>query len=146
MASSVALVSKRSSNQTAPSPELHPSVSGDQDPAAALWGSHKDYTQARQRTTFLMFLVNSEFIFLQDNRSDCALRHQIKTKSTSDTSAMLMHPQQISDPTLDLPNKVTLLQKNCWITFRLAHECEESQKVFKCYLLVIKDNITGGTN
>ena len=47
MASSVALVSERNSNQTAASPQLHPSVSGDQDPAAALWGSRLDYTQAR---------------------------------------------------------------------------------------------------
>ncbi|GLD55828.1 tetratricopeptide repeat protein 17 [Lates japonicus] len=45
VASSVALVSERNSNQTAASPQLHPSVSGDQDPAAALWGSHQDYTQ-----------------------------------------------------------------------------------------------------
>uniref|UniRef100_A0A671Y645 Tetratricopeptide repeat domain 17 n=1 Tax=Sparus aurata TaxID=8175 RepID=A0A671Y645_SPAAU len=45
VASSVALVSERNSNQTSASPPLHPSVSGDQDPAAALWGSHQDYTQ-----------------------------------------------------------------------------------------------------
>lgn len=54
MASSVALVSERSSNQTAASPQLHPSVFGDQDPAAALWGNNQDYTQARQRTVFLV--------------------------------------------------------------------------------------------
>lgn len=52
MASSVALVSERNSNQTAVSPELHPSVSGDQDPAAALWGGHQDYTEARQNHIF----------------------------------------------------------------------------------------------
>lgn len=46
VASSVALVSERNPNQTAASPQLHPSVSGDQDPAAALWGSRQDYTQA----------------------------------------------------------------------------------------------------
>uniref|UniRef100_A0A673BYA8 Tetratricopeptide repeat domain 17 n=1 Tax=Sphaeramia orbicularis TaxID=375764 RepID=A0A673BYA8_9TELE len=45
IASSVALVSEHNSNQTAASPWLHPSVSGDQDPAAALWGGHQDYTQ-----------------------------------------------------------------------------------------------------
>ncbi|XP_042346643.1 tetratricopeptide repeat protein 17 isoform X2 [Plectropomus leopardus] len=49
VASSVALVSERNSNQTAASPQLHPSVSGDQDPAAALWGSRQDYTQDIQR-------------------------------------------------------------------------------------------------
>ncbi|XP_029000170.1 tetratricopeptide repeat protein 17 isoform X2 [Betta splendens] len=42
VASSVALVSERNSNQTVASPALHFSVSGDQDPAAALWGSHQD--------------------------------------------------------------------------------------------------------
>uniref|UniRef100_A0A7N8X7U8 Tetratricopeptide repeat domain 17 n=1 Tax=Mastacembelus armatus TaxID=205130 RepID=A0A7N8X7U8_9TELE len=49
VATSVALVSERSSNQTVANPQLHPSVSGDQDPAAALWGSHQDYTQDIQR-------------------------------------------------------------------------------------------------
>uniref|UniRef100_A0A3B5M345 Tetratricopeptide repeat domain 17 n=1 Tax=Xiphophorus couchianus TaxID=32473 RepID=A0A3B5M345_9TELE len=52
VASSVALVSERSSNQTASSPQLRPTVSGDQDPAAALWGD-------TQRT-------------LWPQRSDCA--------------------------------------------------------------------------
>uniref|UniRef100_A0A3B5Q9L1 Tetratricopeptide repeat domain 17 n=1 Tax=Xiphophorus maculatus TaxID=8083 RepID=A0A3B5Q9L1_XIPMA len=56
VASSVALVSERSSNQTASSPQLRPTVSGDQDPAAALWGGHQEYTQ---RT-------------LWPQRSDCA--------------------------------------------------------------------------
>ncbi|PWA29151.1 hypothetical protein CCH79_00006274 [Gambusia affinis] len=41
VASSVALVSERSSNQTASSPQLRPTVSGDQDPAVALWGGHQ---------------------------------------------------------------------------------------------------------
>lgn len=59
MASSVALVSERNSNLTAASPQLHPSVSGDQDPAASLWGSHQDYTQARQITTFECFYLCS---------------------------------------------------------------------------------------
>ncbi|KAL3065848.1 hypothetical protein OYC64_015899 [Pagothenia borchgrevinki] len=59
VASSVALVSERNSNQTAASPQLHPSVSGDQDPAAALWGSRLDYTQDIQR-------------MLWPQRSDCA--------------------------------------------------------------------------
>ncbi|TMS13138.1 Tetratricopeptide repeat protein 17 [Larimichthys crocea] len=59
VASSVALVSERNSNQTAVSPELHPSVSGDQDPAAALWGGHQDYTEDIQR-------------MLWPQRSDCA--------------------------------------------------------------------------
>ncbi|XP_041647557.1 tetratricopeptide repeat protein 17 isoform X2 [Cheilinus undulatus] len=49
VASSVALVSERNSNQTAASPQLHPSVSGDQDPATALWGSQQDHTQDIQR-------------------------------------------------------------------------------------------------
>uniref|UniRef100_A0AAQ5XZ56 Tetratricopeptide repeat domain 17 n=1 Tax=Amphiprion ocellaris TaxID=80972 RepID=A0AAQ5XZ56_AMPOC len=48
VATSVALVSERNSNQTAANPQLHPSVSGDQDPAAALWGN-QDYTQDIQR-------------------------------------------------------------------------------------------------
>ncbi|XP_070689271.1 tetratricopeptide repeat protein 17 [Pempheris klunzingeri] len=64
VASSVALVSERNSNQTAASPELHPSVSGDQDPAAALWGGHQDYTQDIQR-------------MLWPQRSDCA--HEFPT-------------------------------------------------------------------
>ncbi|XP_058484707.1 tetratricopeptide repeat protein 17 isoform X1 [Solea solea] len=59
VASSVALVSERNSNQTAASPQLHPSVSGDQDPAAALWGNHQDYTQDIQR-------------MLWPQRTDCA--------------------------------------------------------------------------
>lgn len=42
VASSVALLSERNSNQTEASPQLHPTVSGDQDPAVALWGSHED--------------------------------------------------------------------------------------------------------
>uniref|UniRef100_A0AAQ6I9N9 Tetratricopeptide repeat domain 17 n=1 Tax=Anabas testudineus TaxID=64144 RepID=A0AAQ6I9N9_ANATE len=45
VAPSVALVSERNSNQTAASPQLHSSVSGDQDPAAALWGNQQDYAQ-----------------------------------------------------------------------------------------------------
>ncbi|XP_010773287.1 tetratricopeptide repeat protein 17 [Notothenia coriiceps] len=59
VASSMALVSERNSNQTVASPQLHPSVSGDQDPAAALWGSRLDYTQDIQR-------------MLWPQRSDCA--------------------------------------------------------------------------
>ncbi|KAI3377394.1 hypothetical protein L3Q82_008582, partial [Scortum barcoo] len=59
VASSVALVSERNSNQTASSPQLHPSVSGDQDPAASLWGSQQDYTQDIQR-------------MLWPQRSDCS--------------------------------------------------------------------------
>lgn len=59
IASSVALVSEHNSNQTTASPWLHPSVSGDQDPAAALWGSHQDYTQDIQR-------------MLWPQRADCA--------------------------------------------------------------------------
>uniref|UniRef100_A0A8C6W0F8 Tetratricopeptide repeat domain 17 n=1 Tax=Nothobranchius furzeri TaxID=105023 RepID=A0A8C6W0F8_NOTFU len=45
VASSLALMSERSSNQTATSPELHPSVSGDQDPAdiqKILWPQKSD--------------------------------------------------------------------------------------------------------
>uniref|UniRef100_A0A4W6EP90 Tetratricopeptide repeat domain 17 n=1 Tax=Lates calcarifer TaxID=8187 RepID=A0A4W6EP90_LATCA len=45
VASSVALVSERNSNQTAASPQLHPSVSGDQDPAdiqRMLWPQRTD--------------------------------------------------------------------------------------------------------
>ncbi|XP_061618126.1 tetratricopeptide repeat protein 17 isoform X1 [Phyllopteryx taeniolatus] len=49
VASSVALVSDHSSNQTTYTPQLHPSVSGDQDPVAALWNSHHDGTQDIQR-------------------------------------------------------------------------------------------------
>ncbi|KAM4596171.1 tetratricopeptide repeat protein 17 isoform 1-T1 [Fundulus diaphanus] len=62
VASSVALVSERSSNQTASSPQLRPTVSGDQDPAAVLWGSHQDYTQDTQKT-------------LWPQRSDCAHKY-----------------------------------------------------------------------
>lgn len=46
VAPSVALVSERNANQSAPSPQVYPSVSGDQDPAAALWGN-QEYTKAR---------------------------------------------------------------------------------------------------
>uniref|UniRef100_A0A3B3BDD9 Tetratricopeptide repeat domain 17 n=1 Tax=Oryzias melastigma TaxID=30732 RepID=A0A3B3BDD9_ORYME len=49
VASSVALVSERTSNQSANSPPLHPSVSGNQDPAAVLWGNNRGYTQDIQR-------------------------------------------------------------------------------------------------
>uniref|UniRef100_A0A3B5AMA1 Tetratricopeptide repeat protein 17-like n=1 Tax=Stegastes partitus TaxID=144197 RepID=A0A3B5AMA1_9TELE len=45
VASSVALVSERNSNQTAANPQLHPSVSGDQDPAdiqRMLWPQRDD--------------------------------------------------------------------------------------------------------
>ena len=63
MASSVALVSERNSNQTSASPPLHPSVSGDQDPAAALWGSHQDYTQARQSYICNLSLFMLESVF-----------------------------------------------------------------------------------
>ncbi|XP_061743572.1 tetratricopeptide repeat protein 17 isoform X1 [Nerophis ophidion] len=49
VASSVATVSDRNSNLTSHSPQLHPSVSGDQDPVAELWGSHHDYTQKVQK-------------------------------------------------------------------------------------------------
>uniref|UniRef100_A0AAX7VM41 Tetratricopeptide repeat domain 17 n=1 Tax=Astatotilapia calliptera TaxID=8154 RepID=A0AAX7VM41_ASTCA len=56
VASSVALVSERNSNQTEASLQLHPTVSGGQDPAAALWGSHQDYTKR----------------MLWPQRSDCA--------------------------------------------------------------------------
>ncbi|XP_028258211.1 tetratricopeptide repeat protein 17 [Parambassis ranga] len=49
VASSVALVSERNSNTTVASPQLHPSVSGDQDPAAALWGSHQESSQDIQK-------------------------------------------------------------------------------------------------
>ncbi|XP_061132156.1 tetratricopeptide repeat protein 17 [Syngnathus typhle] len=49
VASSVALVSDQSSNQSTRNPQLHPSVSGDQDPVAALWSSHHDDTQAMQK-------------------------------------------------------------------------------------------------
>ncbi|CAN9506647.1 unnamed protein product [Ophioblennius macclurei] len=59
VASSVALVSERNANQTTPGPQLHPSVSGDQDPAAALWGTHQDYTQDIQK-------------MLWPQRTDCA--------------------------------------------------------------------------
>ncbi|KAM3625402.1 uncharacterized protein V6R79_011527 [Siganus canaliculatus] len=62
VASSVALVSERNSNQSAASPSPHPTVSGDQDPAAALWGSIPDYKQDMQR-------------MLWPQRSDCVLEY-----------------------------------------------------------------------
>lgn len=49
VAPSVALVSERNENQSTPSPQVYPSVSGDQDPAAALWGNQED-TKARWKT------------------------------------------------------------------------------------------------
>lgn len=54
VAASVALVSERNSNQTAANPQLHPSVSGEQDPAAALWGSQLDYTRVRTDVTLAL--------------------------------------------------------------------------------------------
>uniref|UniRef100_A0A7N8Y4I9 Tetratricopeptide repeat domain 17 n=1 Tax=Mastacembelus armatus TaxID=205130 RepID=A0A7N8Y4I9_9TELE len=48
VATSVALVSERSSNQTVANPQLHPSVSGDQDPAdiqRMLWPQRPDCSQ-----------------------------------------------------------------------------------------------------
>ncbi|KAL6113545.1 ttc17 [Pungitius sinensis] len=59
VASSVALEAERNSNQTGASPHLHPSVSGDQDPAAALWGSRQEHTQEMQKR-------------LWPQRADCA--------------------------------------------------------------------------
>ncbi|CAL8352606.1 unnamed protein product [Merluccius merluccius] len=59
VASSVALVSDRNPNHTAASPQLHPSVSGDQDPAAAFWGSRQGPAQDMQR-------------MLWPRRADCA--------------------------------------------------------------------------
>ncbi|XP_077420744.1 tetratricopeptide repeat protein 17 isoform X2 [Vanacampus margaritifer] len=49
VASSVALVSEHSSNQSTHSPQLHPSVSGGQDPVAALWSDRHDDTQDVQK-------------------------------------------------------------------------------------------------
>ncbi|CAL8244280.1 unnamed protein product [Lota lota] len=59
VASSVALVSDRNPNHTASSPQLHPSVSGDQDPAVAFWGSRQGLAQDMQR-------------MLWPRRADCA--------------------------------------------------------------------------
>lgn len=49
VAPSVALVSERNTNQSTPTPQVYPSVSGDHDPAAALWGN-QEYTKARWKT------------------------------------------------------------------------------------------------
>lgn len=112
MASSVALVSERNSNQTAPSPQLHPSVSGEQDPAAALWGSHADYSQARHTVElcfsfglvfFLLSLVNSVFIPTTIN---------LKTKG----QCVLLFLSRVNQ-FYTWPNIVMLLQKKtigCW--------------------------------
>ncbi|XP_034040612.1 tetratricopeptide repeat protein 17 [Thalassophryne amazonica] len=62
VASSVALVSERNSNQTAANPQLHPSVSGDQDPAVTLWASGQAHTQDMQR-------------ILWPQRTDCAHKY-----------------------------------------------------------------------
>ncbi|KAG7272378.1 hypothetical protein CRUP_000369 [Coryphaenoides rupestris] len=59
VASSVALVSDHNPNHTAASPQPHPSVSGDQDPAAAVWGSRQGPAQDMQR-------------MLWPRRADCA--------------------------------------------------------------------------
>ncbi|XP_059927187.1 tetratricopeptide repeat protein 17 isoform X1 [Gadus macrocephalus] len=59
VASSMALVSDRSPNLTASSPQLHPSVSGDQDPAVAFWGGRQGPAQDMQR-------------MLWPRRADCA--------------------------------------------------------------------------
>ncbi|XP_055084919.1 tetratricopeptide repeat protein 17 isoform X2 [Periophthalmus magnuspinnatus] len=61
VASSVALVSDHASNQSSPSPWLHRSVTKEQDPAAALWGSHPD-AQDSHKT-------------LWPQRSDCASKY-----------------------------------------------------------------------
>uniref|UniRef100_A0A3B4AEN6 Tetratricopeptide repeat domain 17 n=1 Tax=Periophthalmus magnuspinnatus TaxID=409849 RepID=A0A3B4AEN6_9GOBI len=62
VASSVALVSDHASNQSSPSPWLHRSVTKEQDPAAALWGSHPDAQQDSHKT-------------LWPQRSDCASKY-----------------------------------------------------------------------
>ncbi|KAJ3593701.1 hypothetical protein NHX12_006035, partial [Muraenolepis orangiensis] len=59
VASSMALVSDRNPNHTAASPQLHPSVSGNQDPVAAFWGSRQGPAQDMQR-------------MLWPRRADCA--------------------------------------------------------------------------
>lgn len=82
-----------------------------------------------------LFLFKFEFIFFLQVNS-VIVQYTIKLKPKGQMIP-LMHTQQISDPTLDLTNKVMLLQKNCWIIFCLAHECEDSQKAFKCFLLVL---------
>lgn len=61
VAPSVALVSERNANQSTPSPQVYPSVSGDQDPAAALWGN-QEYTKARWKT-----FLNVKFLFLNSS-------------------------------------------------------------------------------
>ncbi|XP_054625675.1 tetratricopeptide repeat protein 17 isoform X1 [Dunckerocampus dactyliophorus] len=103
VASSVAIVSDRSSNQTTHSHQLHPSVSGNQDPVAALWGSHHDYTQDVQR-------------MLWPQRTDCIseypsvppvhllptyhLLHETKSHSSEATFLYLSHspPQAVALP------------------------------------------------
>ncbi|CAF99942.1 unnamed protein product, partial [Tetraodon nigroviridis] len=71
VAPSVALVSERNANQSTPSPQVYPSVSGDQDPAAALWGN-QEYTKARRKT-----FLNARFLhfMLWPQRSNCALEY-----------------------------------------------------------------------
>lgn len=61
MAPSVALVSERNANQSTLSPQVYPSVSGDQDPAAALWGN-QEYTKARWKTFLMLNVCFFEFI------------------------------------------------------------------------------------
>lgn len=53
-----------------------------------------------------LFMIES---FFAGQLSDCRIHHQIKTKRTNDTPAMLMHTQQNWETALDLPNKVMLL-------------------------------------
>lgn len=61
VAPSVALVSERNANQSTLSPQVYPSVSGDQDPAAALWGN-QEYTKARWKTFLMLNFCFFEFI------------------------------------------------------------------------------------
>ncbi|XP_072321080.1 tetratricopeptide repeat protein 17 [Eucyclogobius newberryi] len=63
VASSVALVSEHNLNQSSPSPWLHRSVTKEQDPAAALWGSYP-HAQDLQKT-------------LWPQRSDCATKYPV---------------------------------------------------------------------
>ncbi|XP_061671149.1 tetratricopeptide repeat protein 17 isoform X2 [Syngnathoides biaculeatus] len=94
VASSVALVSDHSTNQTTHTPQLHSSVSGDQDPVVALWKSHQDGAQDMQK-------------LLWPQRSDCIREYPSVPPAYLLPSYHLLHETK-SHRTHSPPQTVTL--------------------------------------
>lgn len=99
VAPSVALVSERNANQSTPSPQVHPSVAGDQDPAAALWGNQQ-YTKARWDSVFNVTL----FAFEQIQRSNNACAVLLRTSNFRPTRNQTFKHCRSSAASLQSPN------------------------------------------